>query len=161
MAVVRSARYVAVAVVTIAAILSVSQAQAPNQATYLAAHNSARSALNVGMRPLVWNSAAYSVAASWAARCVYSHNPNRGNYGENMAWGTSLTATGAMNLWLREKPYYNYATNSCSGGECRHYTQIVWRTTTSVGCASARCGSYILHVCNYSPPGNYANQRPY
>ncbi|KAG0570887.1 hypothetical protein M758_6G187100 [Ceratodon purpureus] len=160
MAVQCSARYVVVAVVTIAAILTVSQAQAPDQATYLAAHNAARSELNVGLVPLVWNDAAYAVAASWAAGCQFDHNANRGNYGENIAWGTSLTATGAMKSWVAEKAKYDYATNTCSA-VCGHYTQIVWNTTTSVGCASADCGTSIFHVCDYSPPGNVGNDPPY
>jgi pathogenesis-related protein 1 len=161
MAVVRSASYVVVVAVIIAAILSVSQAQAPDQATYLAAHNAARSELNVGMVPLVWNVAAYSVAAAWAAGCVYGHNPNADSYGENIAMGTGLTATEAMDMWLSEKANYDYATGTCSG-VCGHYTQIVWNTTTSVGCASADCGTDgIFHVCDYSPPGNVGDDRPY
>jgi hypothetical protein len=41
----------------------------------------------------------------------------------------------------------------------RHYTQMVWRNTTQVGCAGVdgRDGKYRL-VCRYSPPGNVMGQ---
>jgi hypothetical protein len=45
---------------------------------------------------------------------------------------------------------------------CGHYTQIIWRNTTEVGCGMATCsnGSEIW-VCNYNPPGNYLRQNAY
>ncbi|CDY28143.1 BnaC06g03240D [Brassica napus] len=65
---------------------------------------------------------------------VYSAGP----YGENLAKGSSSTfsAISAVNLWVSEKPYYNYTTNSCTGGKhCFHYTQVVWRDSVKLGCA--------------------------
>lgn len=53
MAVEGSSINVVLVAVTIASSLSVSQAQPPNQAEYLEAHNAARSV--VGVVPLVWN----------------------------------------------------------------------------------------------------------
>jgi pathogenesis-related protein 1 len=44
---------------------------------------------------------------------------------------------------------------------CGHYTQIVWRDTTSVGCAAQSCPQGEIWVCDYSPPGNYVGQHPY
>jgi hypothetical protein len=35
-----------------------------------------------------------------------------------------------------------------------HYTQIVWPTTTRVGCALASNGRTDYLVCHYSPAGN-------
>ncbi|MEM6522020.1 MAG: CAP domain-containing protein, partial [Cyanobacteria bacterium P01_C01_bin.70] len=41
--------------------------------------------------------------------------------------------------WVAEKADYDYASNSCASGKvCGHYTQIVWRETTAVGCGVAR-----------------------
>lgn len=54
--------------------------------------------------------------------------------------------------------------------QCGHYTQIVWRNTTHVGCATKVCDKnspfqgftrWQFWVCNYSPPGNFVGQRPY
>ena len=47
-----------------------------------------------------------------------------------------------------------------------HLTQMLWRATTHVGCATIDCGSRMTiggvasqlnryTVCNYSPPGNH------
>lgn len=36
-----------------------------------------------------------------------------------------------------------------------HFTQIVWKGTTEVGCFTAECGGSAITACNYSPPGNY------
>jgi hypothetical protein len=73
-------------------------------------------------------------------------------------------------LWAAEAPNYDYATNTCAAGQvCGHYTQLVWRATTQVGCATVQCttgspfggGNWTFTVCDYSPPGNYVGQRPY
>ena len=44
-----------------------------------------------------------------------------------------------------------------------HFTQIVWKDTTQVGCATVSCsdlknvgGAAPYTVCNYGTPGNYA-----
>ncbi|MDO9190699.1 MAG: CAP domain-containing protein [Sulfurimicrobium sp.] len=45
---------------------------------------------------------------------------------------------------------------------CGHYTQLVWKKTTAVGCGMAVCGSRDqIWVCQYSPAGNWAGQKPY
>ncbi|KAL3692376.1 hypothetical protein R1sor_006027 [Riccia sorocarpa] len=39
---------------------------------------------------------------------------------------------------------------------------IVWKATTKVGCASAKCpAGGTFTVCSYNPPGNYIGERPY
>ena len=54
-----------------------------------------------GARPLTWNTAAAAVAQAHANRCVFQHNGNRGNLGENIAMGHgSLTA--AVDDWYNE-----------------------------------------------------------
>ena len=71
-------------------------------------------------------------------------------------------------MWASEAKSYDYATNGCSG-VCGHYTQVVWRSTTSVGCAIQRCATgspfggstWFFAVCNYVPPGNFVGERPY
>jgi hypothetical protein len=94
------------------------------------------------------------------------------NLGENIAAATpnTLTTMGVVQNWASESAGYDYGRNTCAPSKmCGHYTQIVWRATTQVGCATARCnqnspfgsGQWQFWVCNYSPPGNYVGQRPY
>ncbi len=77
-----------------------------------------------------------------------------------------------MVAWASEDVDYDYASNTCNAGKvCGHYTQLVWRDSTGVGCASRVCnvnspftignGRWILWVCDYLPPGNYIGERPY
>ena len=123
----------------------------------------------VGVPDLTWFSDAAAVAQAWAddlknRGCAIEHNPNRGNYGENVYWafGTEPTPKDVVDAWGNEINDYDYATNSCNSGKiCGHYTQIVWRDTTEVGCGKASCDSEQVWVCNYSPPGNYIGQKPY
>jgi len=51
----------------------------------------------------------------------------------------------------------------CSGGECGHYTQVVWANSRYVGCAFRRCPHKVVTICNYWPAGNlnYPTIKPY
>ncbi|XP_034680895.1 pathogenesis-related leaf protein 6-like [Vitis riparia] len=134
-----------------------------SQQDYLNAHNTARAQVGVG--PMSWDNTVAAYAQNYAKQRIGDCNlvHSGGPYGENLARGSSsLTGTGAVNLWVGEKPDYNYNSNSCVGGECRHYTQVVWRNSVRLGCARVQCnngGSFV--TCNYDPPGNYVGQRPY
>ncbi|XP_010525646.1 PREDICTED: pathogenesis-related leaf protein 6-like [Tarenaya hassleriana] len=154
-----------VAVFAIAIGLQVVVSSGQNTAQgYLNAHNSART--QVGVANIAWDDtvAAYaqSYANSRASDCSLVHS--NGPYGENLAKGSgSFTGTAAVNLWVAEKLYYNYTTNSCTGGkQCLHYTQVVWRDSVRLGCARVQCiDGYWFVTCNYDPPGNYVGERPY
>ncbi len=124
---------------------------------------------------LGWSDAAASVAAAWAANCVYLHNANRGQRGENIAANAPpghWQLGDAVAAWASEAPDYDYASNTCvAGKECLHYTQLVWASTLRVGCARHTCtanspfGSqapnWDFWVCDYEPPGNIVGQKPY
>ncbi|KAL6911605.1 hypothetical protein ACP4OV_000410 [Aristida adscensionis] len=132
---------------------------------FLAQQNAARASM--GLPPLVWDErvAAYArwYAQSRRGDCALVHSS--GPYGENLFWGsgTGWSPAQAVGAWLAERPRYNYWSNSCYGGMCGHYTQIMWRATRRVGCAMVTCyngrGTFI--TCNYDPPGNYVGVRPY
>ena len=134
-----------------------------SQQDYLNAHNTARAQVGVGS--MTWNNTVASYAQNYANQRIGDCNlvHSNGPYGENIAWGSgSLTGTDAVNLWVGEKPNYDYNSNSCVGGKCGHYTQVVWRNSVRLGCARVQCNNGGLFVtCNYDPPGNYVGQRPY
>jgi pathogenesis-related protein 1 len=140
---------------------------------WLCAHDAVRASAQPApvppLAPLGWDSTVAATASSWAAGCMFSHNTGSG-YGENIAAsGAALAPTDVVALWGAEAASYDYATNSCSASTCGHYTQLVWRSTTSIGCALQQCstgspfggGSWWFAVCDYSPPGNFVGQRPY
>lgn len=154
-------------------------ASSPLATELLAAHNQARANATPtpqpALPPLTWSTEAARVAAAWAAECKFEHNKNRGNYGENIAAAAppgSRTNTQVVQDWVSEAANYTYADNSCAPGKvCGHYTQVVWRNTTQVGCATVTCTTnspfgaqfpqWQFWVCDYSPPGNYMGQKPY
>lgn len=144
------------------------------QQEWVTAHNTERAAAmpvpNPALPQVSWSTSAASLAADWAARCNFMHrNPN--SLGENLfAASNQRSPTEITTSWASEKSDYTYATNTCALGQaCGHYTQIVWRSSVGVGCASQTCttgspfgsGSWVLTVCNYDPAGNFVGQKPY
>ena len=122
---------------------------------------------DVGVGKIEYSEELAKVAFVWAQKlkeksCAFEHSGN--GYGENLFKGTKgyYTVADAIDSWGAEKKDYNYNKNKCkSGAMCGHYTQIVWKNTTKVGCAQIECGGMITWVCNYDPPGNYVGQKPY
>lgn len=144
--------------------IAISHAQDSPQ-DYVNAHNAARA--QVGVPNVAWDDTVAAFAQSYAAQrkgdCQLVHSGGGGKYGENLAGSSGdLTGTDAVKLWVDEKANYDYNSNSCVGGECLHYTQVVWKTSIRIGCAKVKCdngGTFI--GCNYDPPGNYVGQKPY
>ncbi|KAL4615139.1 hypothetical protein ACB092_07G103500 [Castanea dentata] len=152
----------AIGCVLFLAIVHLSCAQ-NSPADYVNAHNAARAQVGVGA--ITWDANLATFAQNYAkqhkgdCRLVHSGGP----YGENLAGSTGdLTGTAAVNLWVAEKSKYDYNSNSCVGGVCGHYTQVVWRNSVRLGCAKVRCNNGGTFIgCNYDPPGNFVGQRPY
>ncbi|XP_057802696.1 basic form of pathogenesis-related protein 1-like [Salvia miltiorrhiza] len=142
---------------------AIDPAQQNSPQDFLDAHNRARA--EVGVQPLAWNDSVADYALRYAQQrygdCEMEHS--MGPYGENLAegWGR-LSAVDAVGMWVSEKSCYDYASNSCVGDECLHYTQVVWRDSTHLGCARRQCrNGWLFVICSYDPPGNYVGQRPY
>lgn len=142
----------------------------------LAVHNCARRTAQPGPSPpmplLKWSANLAQAAQAWANRCQWQHSGTSG-LGENLyaAAPPAAVQTAAAQGWASEAPWYDYARNRCEPGKvCGHYTQMVWRDTRQMGCGIRDCSTgspfqgfanWTLVVCNYTPPGNWAGQRPY
>ncbi|KAI4985536.1 hypothetical protein ZWY2020_018171 [Hordeum vulgare] len=160
------------AVLLLLALVSAMAVTAQNSPDdFVDAHNAARA--EVGLGKVTWNATVAAYAQDYAEQrrgdCQLIHGVNR-PYGENLyggdGFGTTWTAANAVSSWVSEKQYYDHGSNSCSAPadkSCMHYTQVVWRNSTAIGCARVICasGNGVFIICSYSPPGNYPGVSPY
>ncbi len=113
------------------------------------------------------NESAQAWAQTIAAKGDLEHSTNRNNVGENIYWGGESASLGstAVDEWYSEIKDYDY-NNPVFSGDTGHFTQVVWKGSTKVGCGAAPGpatidgtkydGVYV--VCQYSPAGNVKGQ---
>jgi len=131
----------------------------------LSAHNMVRA--QAGAPGLVWDNALGTAAAKYAlvlaATNTFQHSNRkaRPGTGENLWMGTrgSYSVETMVGHWASERRYFvagTFPNNSRSGNweDIGHYTQMIWPTTTHVGCALASNATTDYLVCRYSPAGN-------
>lgn len=135
----------------------------------LAAHNTLRR--EVGVAPLEWSSTLAANAQSWADNLMgrsrvgaLAFEHSNSSAGENLLTGNSPGSAPEQRILMawgeKEKVNFDPQSRKCYPGRvCGHYTQVVWRKTTKVGCGVAinSGGEYIL-VCQYDPAGNFNNE---
>ncbi len=149
----------------------------------LNAHNVSR-ALHC-VPPLQWSAQLAANAQSWANGChkdasgAFCHQGQCGPstpYGENLSWayrelnGQAIlpgeSPEQAVQWWYGEINNYDFNNPFLEIGAIGangHFTQLVWRASTQLGCAQATCSMTIggvvkkgtLWVCEYYPPGNF------
>ena len=138
----------------------------------LASHNAERTAM--GVPPLAWNDKLASEARGWANELAasgrFEHSPDapgKSPEGENLWAGTprAYSPEAMVGLWVSEKKDYRpgvFPNNSRSGDveQVGHYTQLIWRGSDQVGCATAVGRDEEFLVCRYSGAGNVYGERP-
>ena len=156
-------------------VLQFSHAQGDIENTILNTHNQERA--NVQVPALSWSNSLAADAQQYADHLVSlglspddiaPHAQGTGQ-GENLAWGpsNSFTTDELAQGWYAEKSNFQPGHIMSQGDFAPgvpmigHYTQIVWKDTTEVGCAEASSDSTEYLVCRYSPPGNYLGQTPF
>ncbi|KAM3618622.1 uncharacterized protein V6R79_022623 [Siganus canaliculatus] len=140
-------------------------------------HNRVRSQVfppAANMEFMLWDEGLAKSADSWASRCVWGHGPAQAmrSMGQNLSVtsGRYQTITDLVRPWYDERHHFSYP-NKCTGSVCSHYTQMVWASSSRVGCAVRKCSNMsvfgntwreaTLLVCNYSVKGNWAGEAPY
>ncbi|MBK6285827.1 MAG: SCP-like extracellular [Draconibacterium sp.] len=140
--------------------------------TALDFHNKVRA--DVGVNALTWSPDLAKFAQEWADHlasqgCDMQHRPRTGEwtqkYGENIFWGkgADYSALDASKSWYSEIEFYTHGEISSSNwSKTGHYTQMVWKKTSQVGIAVAKCSDgAIIIVANYDPAGNFMGESPY
>ncbi|MCL6682362.1 CAP domain-containing protein [Sphingomonas alba] len=136
----------------------------------IAAHNRERSP--VGALPISWDPSLAQAAALYAGQLAASgvlrHSPrqSRPGQGENLWMGTRghYALSQMMGSWSAEKRYFRrglFPSVSTTGNwaDVGHYSQMIWPTTTRVGCAVASNAHADFLVCRYAPAGNIDGRR--
>ncbi len=136
------------------------------RATVLGAHNRARA--EFGVPAMAWSDQLAAEAmghATYMARTgIYGHDQTPGRrkkQGENLWRGQrGLFSYDIMvGVMVDERRLFRpgaFPNNAAVGDwhAVAHYTQIVWPTTTEVGCAVASSATTDYFVCRYAPTGN-------
>jgi hypothetical protein len=121
----------------------------------------------VQVPPLVWSNTLAADAQAWADHLAtinnMVHSPgNFKDYAETIAsWTHGDTLRTMVMSWINEKSLYHGEPMPPGGGGFSHYTALVWRTTTEIGCGMATGSVNDYLVCRLLPMGNFVGQSPY
>ena len=113
--------------------------------------------------PVAYSSSLAAGAQSWAEHLARINGLVHGGggpegAGENLAavYKTATWKT-AVDLWYSEGAGYNYAATAFDPAR-GHFTQLVWRATSSIGLGVASNGSIQFVVMWFAPAGNVQGQ---
>ncbi|XP_055222512.1 C-type lectin domain family 18 member A isoform X3 [Gorilla gorilla gorilla] len=137
----------------------------------LSLHNRLRSWVQppaADMRRLDWSDSLAQLAQARAALCgtptpSLASGPWRTL---QVGWNVQLLPAGlasfveVVSLWFAEGQRYSHTAGECAhNATCTHYTQLVWATSSQLGCGRHLCSAgqaaIEAFVCAYSPGGNW------
>lgn len=134
-------------------------------ARLLAIHNLERA--RVHAPPLQWDpylaasAAAYGQVLARTGRLEHSPRASRPGQRENLWMGPRgiYSPEQMVGGWIAERAWFRpgmfpHVSRTGNWSDVAHYTQMIWRGTTRVGCAIQPAGRTEYLVCRYSPPGN-------
>ncbi|XP_036391136.1 C-type lectin domain family 18 member A-like [Megalops cyprinoides] len=131
-------------------------------------HNRLRSRVNpmaANMQKMEWSEKLALLAQERVASC--STDPTlQEPHSDHVGWNTHHSSLGAtsfaevIDTWFQEGRRYSYLSGQCEeNSTCQHYTQLVWATSSRVGCAQQVCQTgtvqWEFYACAYSPGGNW------
>nr|XP_015298287.1 PREDICTED: C-type lectin domain family 18 member A isoform X2 [Macaca fascicularis] len=137
----------------------------------LSLHNRLRSWVQppaADMRRLDWSDSLAQLAQARAALCG-TPTPSLASAPWRtlqVGWNVQLLPAGSasfvevVSLWFAEGQWYSHAAGECArNATCTHYTQLVWATSSQLGCGRHLCSAdqaaTEAFVCAYSPGGNW------
>ncbi|OWT38568.1 hypothetical protein J008_03885, partial [Cryptococcus neoformans] len=155
--------------------MSSSHEDEDNVQAWIKAHNNAR--IMYGAGQVTWDDGLAEMAEVHASLCNKEHT----KAAENLRWGSGFgTPQDDVNEWMSEAALYDWDNPGYSGKNHHpmgkgcvesygkildaigHFTQVVWKNTTRIGCYIARCpkGSVVFSkydqsyqtACEYDPP---------
>lgn len=152
------------------------------RAACLNSHNKVRR-LHQNTPDMIYDTNLELAAQEWARRLATEKAFYHGSTGENLFYVTNYDTSvnhrveEAVFAWYNERLDYDYTNGVSSNGRAvGHFTQIVWRDTTRLGCGMATIlrldANNILTketyvVARYTPAGNFVGEyttmvaRPY
>ncbi len=125
-----------------------------------------------GSGQLSYSAALEQAALAWASSCPSPSAPfdPSASDGENVFFlnpGGAAPYSGDVvtQLWSAEASTWSCPADACadSVSRCRNFRQIVWSSTTLLGCAAvSNCsGAFpVVYVCRYRTAGNIVGQHP-
>jgi cysteine-rich secretory family protein len=144
---------------------SYSRLPSGSAARLLAVHNLERS--RVQAPPLQWDpflasaAAAYGPVLASTGRLEHSPRATRPGQRENLWRGPRgvYSPEQMVGGWLAERAMFRpgvfpHVSTTGDWADVAHYTQLIWKGTTRVGCAIHPAGNWDYLICRYSPPGN-------
>lgn len=137
----------------------------------LQCHNSRR-ALHTSTPDLQYDTELDTLSQGWADYLArtgkFEHDPKNREQGtgENLYYYmgsgySGITCENACAAWYSEIKDYDFQTHGKKSGTTNaigHFTQMVWKQTSKVGCAIAYNGTKVYIVAKYRSPGNYLGQ---
>uniref|UniRef100_M4BK41 SCP domain-containing protein n=1 Tax=Hyaloperonospora arabidopsidis (strain Emoy2) TaxID=559515 RepID=M4BK41_HYAAE len=137
-----------------------------DQAIWLDRHNYFRMAAlpwSAGnMRRIGWDADLATKAASIASKCSATTSRGVNVFLQASSNGSSSAIDEAIQQWVIETAVSTIESMPQPGssgldvgvGVYNSYSQVVWASTTHVGCGTKECADGIMVVCKYSPAGN-------
>ncbi|XP_034534525.1 C-type lectin domain family 18 member A-like [Notolabrus celidotus] len=135
----------------------------------VAQHNRLRSFVKpiaANMQKMEWNEKLVLLAEERAASCHGDLPSLHSSPVSHVGWNTHFSVHGvnsfqdAIDSWFEEGKDFLYLSGQCGeNATCQHYTQMVWATSSQVGCATQLClkdgDLWEIFVCAYFPGGNW------
>ncbi len=93
---------------------------------------------------------------AWASTCTLGPSPAANPpVGENLGFSYSSWVA-VVDAWYKQGALYSYKGQRVQHFT-EHFTQLIWKGTTKVGCAVNEACPFKMYVCHYSAAGKVSD----